>query len=138
MNLFDLDINEITEGVFIADNHGVYLHINERGANMLGFSVEELTGMSITDVIFEKDFERFQNNFQQMNQGMKIFEEYEMKHKDGVPFIVELSARKLSDKNYLGIIRDVTHKKSVERELKESQQNLLNFFNTIDDMFIVT
>lgn len=62
MNLFDLDSDEISEGVFIIDDHGVALHLNETGAKMFGITPDEFTGRLIVDAIFGEGFISFLNN----------------------------------------------------------------------------
>ena len=46
---------QANEGIFIADGEGRYLDVNRAGCQMLGYTKEEITGMTIADVITEDE-----------------------------------------------------------------------------------
>jgi len=55
---FRLLVEQATDGIFIADAQGKCMDVNSAGAEMLGYTREEMMQLSIADVIAEQDVSR--------------------------------------------------------------------------------
>jgi PAS domain S-box-containing protein len=55
---FRMLVEQATDGIFVADSQGRYIDVNTAGAQMLGYSREEIIGLGITGVIAESEIAR--------------------------------------------------------------------------------
>ncbi|RJQ64872.1 MAG: PAS domain S-box protein [Desulfobacteraceae bacterium] len=116
-----------SDALFIQDFEGRFLDVNCVTCEQLGYTEEELMGMSVTDIYapehsaLEKDcFEAFRKN------GIAIFETAYVA-KDGRNIPIELSSRIIEYRGHpaiLSIARDITERKRAEKELRKSEQLL--------------
>ncbi len=105
---------EGADGLFIAGPRGRLIAVNPRGAELTGYSLDELLAMALTDLIATEDLPR--DPFR--------FEERALRRKDGSLLPVETGARILSDGNAMAIVRDVSRLKAVRRTLAKSEERL--------------
>jgi len=120
--------SRIEDVVFISTPDGKILEINPAGARLLGYdSVKEVLDLDIRWDLYEYPEERlrFQEEIKKHGQ-IKDFE-LTLRRKDGKKLIVLETATAVRDKDgnivaYEGIIRDVTDKRHLERQLFQSQK----------------
>jgi len=114
------------DAIFVADvKTGIILSANNRAGNMLGMPVKEIVDMSYTQIHPAED--KYYN--------IKLFEKYSkidksvttedifVQHKDGHKIPVEISSSVFElggRKAILGIFRDITERKEVEKRLKDT------------------
>lgn len=115
---------EAADGVFIADPRLRFLAVNRRGAEFIGYSCDELLGMSIPELIPPEDLTRDPLNMDDLRKGLTVIKERRMRRKDGGLVSIEVSVRKIPDGNYFGIVRDITERRRVERELRQREEHL--------------
>lgn len=108
---------------------GRFLDINDMACEKLGYSREELLGMSVLDINTLSDKEKAPDIMRQlMKEGHVTFEGYHTR-KDGFVFPVEVMAHlfTLGDKQViLSICRDITDRKKAEKVLEEERSRLEN------------
>jgi len=51
-------VEQAVDGIFLADAQGHYVNANNSGAQMLGYTLEEIRKLSVTDVIFPEEVAR--------------------------------------------------------------------------------
>lgn len=119
---------EATDGIFISDPQGRYSAVNPRGAELTGYSCEELIGMAVTDLIPPEDLVRDPIRMDELRQGRIVTRERRIRRKDGSLLAVEISARLLPAGNFLGIVRDITDRKRAEEALRQSEQRFRILF----------
>ncbi|MFO7710216.1 MAG: PAS domain S-box protein, partial [Candidatus Woesearchaeota archaeon] len=104
-------------GIFIVDDNGTYIDVNEAACQMVGYSSDELIGMSIKDIgapgIDHAD------RFRSLKETGKFEAEYHLMHKDGHHIDVEFKAVALSDDNYMALCSDITEKKRSQRAVAQ-------------------
>ncbi len=106
-----------TEGV-ILHNRGTILDVNEAVARISGYSVNELKGMSIFDLIPSEYHERIKTRLQNPND--EAFEIYGL-HKDGEQGPIELqavSAPYQGQSIRVVVVRDLRQRKAMELEVQ--------------------
>ncbi|BCB26760.1 hypothetical protein SKTS_16460 [Sulfurimicrobium lacus] len=111
---------EITfEGIVISEN-GKVVDCNEQFAELMGYPLRELRGMSIRDLVAPEDRERVIEN---ILLGRASYVEHAMIRKDGSRIVVEARAKNsLSNPNQrLTAVRDVSEHKRVLADLKQAQ-----------------
>lgn len=99
---------QANEGIFIADAEGHYLDANLAGCQMLGYTLEEITRLSIADVISADEQDRVDPELETGRRDGKIHNHWKFKRKDQSIFIGEVSAVKLSDGRLQALVSNVT------------------------------
>lgn len=103
-----------------------FLDMNEKGIRDLGYSREEILGMSLGDVDTGFDPARKKRIDDRLESvGEAVFESRH-KRRDGSFFPVEVSLKQVDfDKPYaLAVVRDISERKQIERELERSNEEL--------------
>ncbi len=116
-------MGQASDGIFVTDTTGRCLDINTSGCTMLGHSREEALCLNITDLVHPDDLERLiPSGLQGLEAGRHIISEVRIKLKDGTYLEAEISAKKLPDGRFQGIIRDIGERKKAEKAIHESEQ----------------
>jgi PAS domain S-box-containing protein len=103
-----------SDAIFITDTAGRYLYANQQATQLLGFSRDELLGMSFPDITPENDLAAMRVRFQQLLQtGVLRFESL-LKRSDASTVWTELNCRVLADGRIFGSCRDITERKQAE------------------------
>ncbi|MBL8824687.1 MAG: PAS domain S-box protein [Planctomycetia bacterium] len=110
------------DGIFIADTRGNYVDVNMAGAEMLGYTREEILSKNITDLVTAEEMERVAPELQQLMAGLPTRQEWHFRCKDGSTLIGEVNARMLPDGRVLGVLRDTTERSRSEAALRESEE----------------
>jgi len=111
-------VEQASDGIFIADPQRRYLDVNTAGCQMLGYSQEEILGMSMSDLAAPGDVINTTSfRMSDLLEGKTVITERMLKRKDGSLLPVEISAKILPNGNLQGILRDITERKRAEREL---------------------
>ena len=113
-------IENIQEAVFMADEHANFAYVNEEACRSLGYSKEELLAMSIGDVDPNWPKERWPEFWNSLKEEKTALIEAMHKRKNGTLFSVEVRANyfEYDGVGYnLGLVRDITERKAVQKEL---------------------
>ncbi len=125
-----------------SDNTLMIANLNRTACKMHGYSKEELIGKPVSLLNDTITRSTHGEELYRMELGERVmFESYDIK-KDGAAFPVEISAHRvnLDGLTYIfAIIRDITYRKLIENQLKESEQQLnILFENSRDGIVIVS
>ncbi|HEU4617806.1 MAG TPA: PAS domain S-box protein [Gammaproteobacteria bacterium] len=104
------------DGVFVADREGRYTYVNEAGCRLLGYTRDELVGMTIMDLIPAQDLGRLADAKAQLMRGATHVAEWRLRRKDGSWVPVEVSASFLPGGIWQGFARDISERKALEAE----------------------
>lgn len=107
-------MQEAADGIFIADSEGNYVNVNPRGCQMVGYREDELLRMNMKDLIPAGDPPP---QLALIRSARSIMLERRLRHKDGHPVDVEISATMLEDGRLQSIVRDITQRKRAEAEM---------------------
>lgn len=105
---------QVLDGVFIADSRGHYLHANQAGCEMLGYTLDELRTLTIPEVLAPDELPRLGEQFERLATRQIIRNEWRMRRKDGSIFVGELVGRQLPDGRLQSVLRDITERKTAE------------------------
>ena len=119
-------VEQAADGIFILDQQGRFLEVNESGARMLGRTRQGLVGRRVRELVMPEDLPKHLADWKALRQGKAFIAERRLKRKDGSGFPVEVSAKRLSDGRFEGILRDITGRKEAENTLRESEQRFRN------------
>ena len=119
---------ETNDAIFLLDLDGVHFEVNERAAQMLGYSVEELEGTSFRDIIYQDEIENAESRLETLMRGENPpLYERTFRHKDGSLIRAELNAALIRDKDgkplhIQSIVRDISKRKLLEQSLRENER----------------
>lgn len=123
-------VETANEGVWITDMEAVTTFVNQRMAEMLGYTTEEMIGKTAIDFLDKDDTKSLLTRIKSRQEGIKE-KRYEMKfcRKDGSTVWSLVSSTKLLDAQgkYIGnmsIHSDITQRKKAEDELKRKSEEL--------------
>ena len=120
------------------------LSVNQFGAELLGYTVSELTGQPLSKIFYEKDIEFAERNLRNAikNYGQVFHWELRKVRKDGSILWVKETTRatKRSDGKILIFTAcgDITDRKRVEKALKESEKKFRELFNKALDAILLS
>lgn len=115
-------IEQASDGIFIADQHANLVDVNTNGCTMLGYTREELLQLNVIDLLTVEDLATNPPQWDELKMGKTIVRERELKTKEGKNLEVEVSAQILPDGNFLGIVRDITERNRIQKELARAQR----------------
>lgn len=140
-------LEQVNLQVYIKDQDFNYIFANKKFLATFGFqSVNEIIGKTDYDLDFDKNIcKRFNKMYQKMQEEklpVKREISYYLKSSGKVVYIETHKSPILDDNNevtgFLGIIEDVTERKSSIQALMHSEARLKNYFlNTNDGIFIL-
>ncbi|MGA7770920.1 MAG: PAS domain S-box protein [Candidatus Sulfotelmatobacter sp.] len=119
---FRLLVEQASDGIFIADAQGKYLDVNSAGAEMLGYTREEILQLSIADIVVAEDITRIAAEVARVAAGPTVRSEWKFRRKDGSFFPGEVSGNQLPDGRLQGILRDVSERRAAEEAMRRSEE----------------
>ena len=135
-------INTTQEGICVLDAEGKTTFINQRLADMLGYSLEEMQGNFLFDW-FDEDtrFEAIQH-FEQCKKGIKEQFDFRFRRKDGSQLWTLISANPFFDDNgefmgALGMISDITERKQAEFARQNSLDLLQKVLSSLNEAVLI-
>lgn len=117
-----------TDALFLETPDGKILDANEKAVELLGYTKEELLKLTVFDLVPEKTRKELPKLFHKIKLKKGVTIEAENLRKDGKVIPVEVSSKLFSFKGeeILSVeVRDITQRKKLEKELKESLENQL-------------
>lgn len=130
-------IDTAYQGIWTIDAEARTNYVNQRIAEMLGYTIEEMLGCPLYDFMYEADRTKAKRNFERSKQGIKQQYDFWFRRKNGSALIAIASISPLFSGSgeflgTLGMIIDVTERKRAElalvqanAELKRNEERLL-------------
>lgn len=139
------DIAEsLADWIWEVDLEGRYTYASESVKNVLGYSAEEIIGMSAFDLLTDEDVEPIKKEFKELIKNKNAIKELPNinKHKNGkLIHIITNGIPILDEKNkivgYRGVDKDITDKVLYEIELRESERKFREIFENGSDAIII-
>ena len=119
---FRLLVEQASDGIFVSDAQGNYTDVNSAGAEMLGYTREEILQLSIPDVIAKEQVARVVPETTALTENGIVRSEWTFRRKDGSFFPGEISAKRLPDGRLQAILRDVTERRCAEETIRRSEE----------------
>ena len=126
-------VETAAEGILIGSVDGKVTFLNQRMADMLGYSREEVIGKPGTDLIDESQTDLVVQSRRELASGATVQREYRFRRKDGSLLVTLCSATPLVDSAgmhfaNLAMHVDVTDRRKSEEALRESEDRFTKAF----------
>jgi PAS domain S-box-containing protein len=115
-------MEQASDAIFVADESGRLIDVNEHACQILGYTRAELVGKHAMDLMSIRDVAKLPLHMEALQAGETILAERPVRKKDGTFIVGDLSAKMLEDGRLLASIRDITAKKKLEEELREAHK----------------
>jgi len=133
--------NGITDAILVHyvtdDNHpGRIIEANDIACRMLGYSMEELTGMEIRDIDVPESKIDVRPIVKRLMKGKDVLFEQTHVAKDGTPIPVEVHVQTFDFKGrpaVLSTVRDITDRKQAEMALQASEEKFRSLVDLMSD-----
>jgi PAS domain S-box-containing protein len=112
------------DAIFIADNNGRYIDVNESAVKVTGYSREELLNRGIPDLWHPDSIETGRKAFVQLSTSGKTSSTIKFLKKDGTSFFMNVQAVRLDENSLIGFCQDVTKRIELENKLRSVNENL--------------
>lgn len=126
----------------VINKHGIFEFIVKSHEDLLGYSSEELVGVSVFSLIHLEDrlavMELFENLSLTGEEHIPLIMEYRFRHKEGWYMWLETTALIMRDghSQVVGILlssKDITKRKETQAELEENEEKFRLLFNNAND-----
>ncbi|MDP3580902.1 MAG: PAS domain S-box protein, partial [Ignavibacteria bacterium] len=128
-------VEHAMDGIFIADQSGSYIDVNQAGCQMLGYTRDQILKLNMIDLIRKEELQTAPIQFDKLRSGKTALAERNLIHSNGTLVPVEISGIMLPDKRFLGIVRNITERKKNEAALNERvkhSQSLLRLSKNLE------
>jgi len=115
-------LDEASDGIFLVNPDGMYVDVNPKGCEMLGYTRQELLRLRIWDLLPPDEATRQPMRFDELQSRSTLLSERRLRRKDGRYVHVEISARRRDDGLIQGVARDVTGRRELEERLRQAQK----------------
>jgi len=124
MKMLTTAMRSIDECLYITDENNIIVYINNTFTKKLGYSFEEIYGTDIFESIFQKIPDDRLNEIKTriMNNNWSGEIELISKEKNLSPFFVTISLVNDVNKYTVGILRDISHERSLKKQVNQVQR----------------
>ena len=127
-------------GIAIASSEGRFLQVNDRFAQMLGYNSSELRQLTFLEVTESSDLPESDRLSRQVREGKINFYIAEKRYlkKDGKTVWARVRATAIRDRNgaikyWLGLIEDISERKTAEQAIRESEEKYRNILEGMEE-----
>jgi PAS domain S-box-containing protein len=137
VTLLSFALNRVNEAALLTDETGRFHYANEEACRVLGYTREELLGMSVADIDIDFPAGRFAEHWRDLSEHRSL--SFQSRHRtwDGRIFPVEVSANyfEYGDRAYnLALVRDITERVRAEEKLRQQEQALRQVLDFMPDL----
>jgi len=130
-SLLNTAMKALPVGLIIADMNGSFLEVNGTLAELLGYTIDEMRGMSVFDIAPDCELERTRKIFSEVpvDNFEVIGLEKQYKRKDGSVVWCTLNSRSVRDESSKSLfivssLMNIQHEKTLRLQIKQQNQEL--------------
>lgn len=132
------------DAIIVLDELGKVIDWNPKATNMFGWTSVEAIGQSLNNLIIPERYRELHDHgmaqYRETGEGAIVRNTVEVtaQKKNGDMFPVLLSVSTTSFKNrryFIGVVNDISVRKQAQKDLEESENNLRQISETINDVF---
>ncbi|PKU25800.1 PAS domain S-box protein [Telmatospirillum siberiense] len=140
---FNVIVGTVGEAIIIVDERGRVETFNKAAEQTFGYAAEEVLGREISLLMTDEDAPRMALHLEHLlpKTAQKLAErprEITAKRKNGEVFSAELTVGEASEDErirYVAFLRDITDRKKIERDLRDSERRFRDLAGSASDWF---
>ena len=132
-NRFRSYVESAPHGIFVVDEKGNFIDVNEAAAVITGYSCRELLGMHFLDITPVEQHPEGKEYFKQLTTTGNVVYDVPLVKKNGDRGFGTVSATRLSENRYIGFVIDITDRKQAEDALRMNKERLDLTLSVIND-----
>ena len=110
--------------VFVADNNGHFIEVNEATCRITGYSRSQLMRMSVFEMISQESLALGKERLSEILKTGSFNADIEVLRKDGSKRWFAVDAIQLSSTRFLGFTKDITDRKNASLEVMKAREEL--------------
>ena len=127
--LLDAILGAAVDAIVVIDSKGLIQRVNPAFEHLFGYTSAELTGSNVSMLMPETEANRHDGYLRSYLGGgeakvIGIGREVVAQRKDGSQFPIELAVGETADQLFVGLIKDISGRKALERDLRRREQEL--------------
>lgn len=119
---------QAADGVLVGISDGTIIEANRSVCEMTGYERDELVGMNIAKLFPPQILEAKPLDYDSVQAGATVLNERVLRRKDGRRITIEMNTRKVGDGRLQAYLRDITVRRQMMEELRDSEQKLRTVF----------
>ena len=127
-------VEKASDAIFIADFTGKILIVNPAACRLSQYTEAELLQRTIFDFTLPDELSRQPLQFEVIASGGTARAERKLRRKDLTQIDVEITASKVSEDRFLAFIRDISERKKIEKELRDSREQFRQLSNYLENI----
>ncbi len=137
--LYHTLVEEVPDVIFILDDEGRFAYLNTQAEEFLRLPLKELLETPLSSYVEPEEVERI-SAISKLSPDAIWDEEIRLLDSDGERKFARIRCKALGNDEkgrmqYEGVMRDITIRKRLEEQLRESRQQLLEKIRIIDDLY---
>ena len=122
-------LQNVSESVIVTDLQGHIIYWNEGATALFGYSSQEMLGKTPAIIYPEEEKLQFQSDLTQIREGKDYINEWKGRSKDGTAVWIDIKTTLLRSGDgtaigYIGVAKDITERKQIEEQLRQSRDQL--------------
>jgi PAS domain S-box-containing protein len=113
-------VEQAIDAIALYDSQGRILDVNTGAVSLLGYSKEELSTMTLDQVLTPEEWSANPIRYDVLEKGESTVKNRKMRKKNGAIVVTEVRSQQLPDGRYLSVIRDLSERIRTREELESS------------------
>ena len=130
-------VEQASDGIMVFDKEYNAVEANTVACQILGYTRQELLKLKLTDILDPEELRRKSMLLDELYSGHIVYSERILLKKNKISIPCEVSSKILSNGNMLAIARDITDKKLVENQIKNSEKKFRTLFEKTNDAIFI-
>ncbi len=129
-------VESLQEGIWEIDAKGRTTYVNPRMAQMLGYTIDEMSGKKLFDFMHKRNVATARRLLKRRKSGLSERHDFEFIRKDGSQIYTSIMANPITDEEgkYVGAlagVQDITDRKAMEDELRIKDSAIAQSINAV-------